>query len=160
MPLNGTVLLWHINCRAWKDRRGGWVGGREKLKTARQQADLPVCLFLLLSCTPLTASPTWCMVIAETCYLLCESDTFQRLIVAEKWMTLALMHLHTIRIIVLRQEQDGVFFPLFFFTPHGEDTAYYWLTSVMGSGLVSYNIYSILWSVTSVFMLLVFPLTW
>lgn len=50
------------------------------------------------------------MVIAETCYLLCESDTFQRLIVAEKWMTLALMHLHTIRIIVLGQEQDGGFF--------------------------------------------------
>jgi len=52
------------------------------------------------------------MVIAETCYLLCELATFQRLIVAEKWMTLVLTRPHTIRIIFLGQEQDGAFFPL------------------------------------------------
>lgn len=113
MHLNCTVLLWHIDCVELEQTGEEAVGegGRKKLKTARQQADLPVCLFLLRSCAPLTASPTRCMVIAETCYLLCESDTFQRLIVAEKWMTLALTHPHTIRIVFLGQEQDEGFFP-------------------------------------------------
>lgn len=109
MHLNCTVLLWHIDCVEQEGRL--W---RREGETKDSKAESwPPCMLVSSAFLHSTDSQShmmhgdyWNLLPAVWVWY-----SFQRLTVAEERMTLALTHPHTIGIIFLGQEQDGVFFP-------------------------------------------------